>query len=309
MINDSIKCSLDNLGIIILNYNNIQDTIACIESIWENVGNLGEKIIVVDNGSTNREADTLQDQYGERIVVIRADRNYGYARGNNIGLQYGQSIGLEYFCVLNNDTIICENFFFDILDYLDVHQDVAFVSPAILGIDKKVQGTGGTIKLYKGTPFYYNWQEIYEDIRGKEIVCDILLGSCMLFRSSTIQEVGLIPEVYFLFYEETEWCIKAKKLGKKSVCLTSHYILHLGSVSVKKTGGLQEYLMERNRVVFCKRNSSLAVFIVFLIYDFTRTLYQGLFQKQPLFKLIRYHSDGLFGRIDKRFPFVWINTD
>jgi len=307
MSDKSLKKSLENLGIIILNFNNVKDTIACIESIWNIIGDLGETIIVVDNGSSNNEADVLQSRFGEGIVLLKSEKNYGYARGNNIGLCYAQEIGLKYLCILNNDTIVRKNFFTDLILYVDEHPDTAFVSPAILGLDGKAQSTGGFVKLYKGTPFYYNNQKNYEEIKDKEIVCDILVGACMLFKTSIIQEIGLIPEAYFLFYEETEWCYKAKKAGKKCVCLTSHFILHSGSVSVKKTGGLQEYLMERNRVVFCKRNASLPMFLIFLAYDTARTLYQGIVEKEPMFRYLRYHLDGLLGTIDKRFPFIWIN--
>lgn len=69
----------------------------------------------------------------------------------------------------------------------------------------------------------------------------------MLFRTEVLKKLGYIPESYFLFYEETEWCYKAKEQGFKNICLTDYYIYHKGSVSINAINGLQEYLMNRNK--------------------------------------------------------------
>ena len=88
------------LGIIILNYNGLNDTVSLLDSIWENVTRVSYSLIVVDNASENHEADFLESMYGDRITVLRSEFNCGYAAGNNIGLRYAVENGIEYLCIL-----------------------------------------------------------------------------------------------------------------------------------------------------------------------------------------------------------------
>ena len=98
---------------------------------------------------------------------------------------------------------------------------------------------------------------------------------------------------------------EAYKAGYKNICLTNTYIYHKGSVSIKAVSGLQEYLMERNRVVFVKRNSRTRLgYYRFLIYLLLRTTVRFCMGKEKNLKKYRYYFDGVFNRIDKRFPFI-----
>jgi len=151
--------------------------------------------------------------------------------------------------------------------------------------------------------------EKYTQTLEKEIACDLVFGACMVFKASIVDMIGYLPEAYFLFYEESEWCLNALKCGKENICLPNHFIVHKGSVSVKRTGGLSDYLIERNRMVFAKRNLNIVQFILFLQFDFLRLLYHHIRFKTPVIRYIKYHFDGLTGNVDKRFPFIWINKD
>ena len=132
----------------------------------------------------------------------------------------------------------------------------------------------------------------------------------MLFRTEVLKKLGYIPESYFLFYEETEWCYKAKEQGFKNICLTDYYIYHKGSVSINAINGLQEYLMNRNKVVFVKRNiNSKIKYIRFLMYLLFRFTYRFLLGKEKNIKIIRYYVDGIRGVIDSKYPFIVIEND
>ena len=299
----------NTVGIIILNYNGIEDTIQLIESIRKNVSGAPYEIIVVDNASKANDADILEEKYGEGITLLRSPQNVGYAAGNNIGLRYAAKKGLQYLCILNNDTIVVEDFFRNFMQYLDLHKDVAFVGPALIDSKKRVQCTGSRINQIKAMSYNINSGIAYADLETAEISCDMLVGACMMFTRETLETIGYLPEAYFLCFEETEWCLKAKKLGKKIICLSAHYIIHKGSVSFKKLGGLNEYLMVRNRVVFARRTLSKTRFFVFLCYNTCRMVYQSIAEHVSLKKLLQYQYDGITGHVDERFPFVWINEE
>jgi GT2 family glycosyltransferase len=107
---------------------------------------------------------------------------------------------------------------------------------------------------------------------------DYVAGACLLIRSELIKKIGLIPEEYFLFFEETEWCLKARRAGQKVVCVCDSLIYHKGSKSTEKVGGLQEYYMTRNQIIFEKRNagrSQWAVFCLQRMYRMALSLAKG----------------------------------
>ena len=297
------------VGIVILNYNGLTDTLQLLESIQEKVTSVSYSVIIVDNASDNDEAGRLEDACDDRATVLRSPKNCGYAAGNNIGLRYAVDKGFENLCILNNDTVVTDDFLRDSIEYLDSHPDVAIVSPAIIDQSGKIQSMGGTYSLIKGNAYFNCVGERYEDVVKEEKDCDMVFGACMVFKASLIDLIGYLPEAYFLFYEETEWCLKAQKAGKKCVCIATHCLIHKGSATINRLGGLSEYLYERNRVVFAKRNLNGFQFLCFLVFDFCRLLYQSARYHVPFRQYFRYHLDGLKGRVDPRFPFVWINEN
>ncbi len=299
----------NTIGIIILNYNGLDDTCILIESIQANVSQTPYEIIIVDNASKGNDADVLEEKYGKAVTLLRSPQNVGYAAGNNIGLRYAVSRGIRYYCILNNDTIVIDDFFPAFLRYLDLHEDVAFVGPVLVDPEMRVQSTGARIRRFKAMSYDINPRIKYDDLEQTEIPCDMLVGACMMFTRETLDLTGYLPEAYFLCFEETEWCLKAKGLGKKIVCLAPHYIIHKEHVSLKRVGGLTEYLMVRNRVVFARRNLPKPLLPLFLLYNTSRLIYQSIVDHADPKQLLKYQHDGLTGHVDKRFPFIWINED
>lgn len=291
------------VGIVILNYNNYEDTLACISSL-NHLNETENKVYVVDNCSTNESYVQLNNNLPEFVQLIQSGENGGYAAGNNIGIKKAIEEGCTHICVLNNDTVVTCDFLEECIDYLENHHEVAFVGPAILDfMTGLVQSTGGDIIMSHGRVTMKN-NGIHLDELPAEIESDYIGGACIISRTEVINKIGFIPENYFLFFEETEWCYRAKMAGYKNVCLSSTSIRHKGSASVTAIGDLQEYLMERNRVVFVRRNSSKPQFAVFFIYVLCRNLYISIFRSSKYFSNFKSYFDGLFNRVSKKYPFV-----
>lgn len=303
-------------AIVILNYNNYSDTKECIESILDITYNNYE-IILVDNNSTDKSGEQLKKYFKDSIVYIKSNKNVGYAAGNNIGIKRAIEYGYKYICILNNDTIVNHDFLIEGIEYLSKHEDIAFVSPILLNYsDKKIQSVGGNVNLWTGGCIT-KWSnkktisfigkklnEISEDV-----ISDYVGGACLLLKTDLINKIGYIPENYFLFFEETEWCLKAKKIGLKSVCLHNWSILHKGSASINKYTGLHEYMMERNRIVFEKRNTnSKFQFCIFILILYFKTLILILKDKDKI-KYFQYFKDGFKGTINSKYPFIYIKED
>lgn len=295
--------------IIILNYNGFHDTIECIDGVLKYIDLAICEILVVDNGSEQDDIMHLRKFCGNNPVhLIETKKNLGYAGGNNAGIQYAINKGYEYVCILNNDTIVSEDFLTPCIDVLASKKEIGFVGPTIIDYKtNRIQSTGGSIDLLRGKVDLLNPGANAEEIRSKlqMIPCDYVGGACIIFRVNLIDKVGLIPENYFLFFEETEWCYRALRAGYHNYCLTDYSIVHKGSQSTGNYSGLQEYLMARNRVVFVKRNMKnpfkFTVFLLYILCGNIRRVFHDRKRFQPYF---RYYLDGLFGRKDARYPFV-----
>ena len=290
----------DKVCIIILNYNNYEDTIECIKSIKSVIPFQMIDIVVVDNNSSNGSVNVIENQFQD-IIMIKSNVNKGYAYGNNLGLKYAIENGYRYSCILNNDTIITENFLEACIT--EMNEEVAFISPALMEYNHKeyVQSTGGDVLINRGIVTRKNNKMKREQLPNI-IETDYVGGACMVFKTGIINKLGFIPEEYFLFYEETEWCYKAKKLGYRNLCLTNTYIYHKGSVSINKIGGLSDYLMKRNRVVFVKRNiDSKGKYYLFVFELFIKEIIKVLLHKKGSISNIKAYLDGVRGGFSNKY--------
>ncbi|GKU27269.1 rhamnosyltransferase [Clostridium folliculivorans] len=295
--------------IILLNYNGIKDTIECIESL-NNIDYNNYEIIIVDNNSSDNSQEIIQKKFPEH-TFIQTGKNLGYAAGNNMGIRVALDREADYICVINNDVIVEKDFLTKMILYMEANTNIGVCGPTICEyMDRnKIQSSGALIDLSKGeAPAINNGKDISE-LYNDVIECDYVGGACLLFKSSIIDEVGFIPENYFLFYEETEFCLKIKKIGYKVCCYTKERVYHKGSASISRIGGLSGYFMNRNLVLFEKRNlESTMSFIKFLIYIYCREIYMILKGKSS-FKVLIYYYHGLTGKIDKRYGFAYINDN
>lgn len=290
----------DKTCIIILNYNNYEDTIECINSLKKVIPIEMIDIVVVDNNSKDDSVKMIEAKFQD-IIMIKSKVNKGYAHGNNLGLDYALKNGYRYTCILNNDTIITKDFLKECISKID--ENSAFISPALMEYtdEEYIQSTGGDIIINRGIVTRKNYRMKREQLPDI-IETDYVGGACMFFKTHIINELGFIPEEYFLFYEETEWCYKAKKLGYRNLCLTNTYIYHKGSVSINKIGGLSDYLMKRNRVVFVKRNiDSKGRYYLFISELFFKEILRVVFNKKESVNNIRAYLDGIRGKFNKKY--------
>ena len=295
------------VSIVVLNYKNYHDTIDCIDSIFQ-CKYINLNVIVVDNDSKNESVDILKKKYQNKIILIASKTNLGYAGGNNIGIRKAIELKSDYICVINNDTIVEKNFIERCISALDSDKNIGIVSPIVLEYNSDViQSTGGKIFLNKGGSELINKGKNIKEIT-KDQECDFISGACMFFRKEMIDINGFLPESYFLFYEETEWCYKIKKKGFliKSICST--FIQHKGSATIDSISGLSAYLLRRNRVVFVKRNASTFKYLYFLCYLLIETLYYKFVKKRNCKGYLKSYWHGMMNIVDlKNYPFILIN--
>ncbi|MDF2882334.1 MAG: putative glycosyltransferase [Clostridiaceae bacterium] len=281
-----------NLYVIILNFNSCSDTLQCIESLNE-VDNENFNIIVVDNCSMDNSIEVLSSEAEKQdFVFLRSSGNLGYANGNNIGIKYALQHEADYVCILNSDVKVHKNFLKPLLKLLEDEQ-VGIVGPCICDYNKPdiVQAMGANINLYRGLAMGSYKGVPYKELKHKFYDVDYIGGACFICKREVFEKIGLIPENYFLFYEETEFCLKAKEKGYKLICASDSIVYHKGSATISKFVGLSYYFLNKNRIVFMRRNSNISEKIIFVPYLFIETIGRIIIRREP-WKLFKYYIDG-----------------
>lgn len=296
---------MDRIAVVILNFNNYEDTVDCIDRI---VGCEQLDIILVDNASEDGSGDLAAKQYGDSIHYIQTGRNAGYAAGNNVGIKFAkEALCDKYICLLNNDTLPSPDLFGRLKLCLEEHPSCAFVGPVLLEMTSEniVQSAGADIFISKGdVPIRHSGEKYEVEERVEE--CGYVGGACIMFRSKEIEVYGYIPECYFLYFEETEWCLNASRLGMSVLCDWRCSLIHKGSATVSQHRDLGAYFMMRSRALFVKRNGSLIQRAAFLALWSLNIVARKLLKQQDCLWELSAILDGLRGRIDPAFSHLEI---
>lgn len=245
---------MNEIFIILLNYNNYRDTIECVNSIIENEKQIKYKIVVVDNSSTNDSVKKLQQI--ENIHLIVSNENNGFANGNNIGIKYALEQGAEYILLLNNDTIITQNAISKMYKKIEEHQEIGIMGARIMYYDEpnKINCIGGKIDWTKAIAVIENKDENYEEKQEDFKYTEFMTGCCMLIKKEVIERAGYLPEEYFMYYEDVDYCVQVLDSGfKLGICLDS-IIYHKESAS--SGGKASPFAIKwntRNRLIFIKK--------------------------------------------------------
>jgi GT2 family glycosyltransferase len=251
------------VSIITVNFNQPKIT----EELLATIPGVPEfEVIVVDNGSTIDYTPTWNKKYPQ-YKFIRSELNLGFAGGNNLGIK--EALG-EYLFLVNNDTELTPDLIDKLVSVLDSHPGVGMVSPKIKYYANKelIQYAGFTpLNFYTcrnsciGLREQDNGQ--YDNYTGPTAYCH---GAAMMVRKTAIEKAGLMKENFFLYYEELDWAEALKRTGCPAWLCTSAVIYHKESVSVGKNSRLKEYYMNRNRILFMRRNAPAFKKLVFYCY-------------------------------------------
>jgi GT2 family glycosyltransferase len=279
--------------IVILNYNSYEDTIECVKHC-KNITYKNYDIIVVDNNSTDDSFNILSDKLND-IIILKSEINKGYAYGNNLAIKAALEKKAEYICILNSDVIVEEDFLEPLVNALQNDEKLGIVGPCVCQYDFKdrIQAIGSSLNICLGLARSNYKGELYSNIKKGSISVDYVGGACLLFKSEILDKTGLIPENYFLFFEETEFCYKAKKKGYDCKCIVSSRVYHKGSATISRYKGLGYYLLHKNRIVFIRRNGNVLQRIIFSLYIPLETIGRIIIRREPL-NLIKFYFNGAF---------------
>jgi len=236
--------------IVIINYNNYQDTIECLESL-KKINYMDFKILIIDNNSNNNSVSILEESYKE-YKIIKLEENLGFARGNNVGIKEAISNSAQFVLLLNNDTIVDPNFLNKMIEsfYRNSKSNIGIVGAKIYSFyDKQLSEAAGNIDFFKFITI--------NDANKKSDKCDLekqtsfISGCCMLINKEVFAKVGLLPDEYFMYYEDTDFCVKVLEAGFKILYNPEAIIFHkISSSSGGKQSPFSIKWNNRNRIIF-----------------------------------------------------------
>jgi GT2 family glycosyltransferase len=256
----------NKIALIILTYNSWEETIDCINPLIQNQSDEFD-IFLVDNNSNkiNNTLESLNFKYNlvsfennsynlkrkeedSKISIILSDKNYGYAKGNNLGVKYATSIGnYDYILILNNDTLIETNTIIGLRDSM-VTNKFDVISPKVINENESVDrncvrkiprerdlffiyGLGKFFKLNSIKNYHYSYEYKFDTIKTIEAVS----GSCFMIKTKLFKEINFFDENTFLYYEEFIMSEKLLKNDSKIGIDPKYSIIHKAGKSTSKS--------------------------------------------------------------------------
>ncbi len=295
------------VAVVILNWNGSEDTVECLESLRQ-ITYSNYSIIVVDNASSDNSLEKIRryckgeievkstffkyclknkpvktaeytKEQSEKIgfnsaevVLIKNDKNYGFAEGNNIGIRYGlNNLDPDYILLLNNDTVVDRDFLRELIDVSESIPDIGFASPKTYYYDfnnkrNVINFAGGSLNMFKGQSQSIGVNEVdngqYDEIKTVEYG----EGSCLLVKKEVLEKIGLFDTKYFAYWEEADLCIRGNKAGYKSVYVPKSRMWHKVSASTDDPTKL--YYYTRNKFWFMQKYASREEYVSFMLLFF-----------------------------------------
>lgn len=271
-----------DVTVIIVNWNTRGLLFNCLKSLKENAGDVDYEVIVVDNNSSDGSPDMVRKEYPEVQLIVN-DENIGFAAANNKAIPIAEG---RYVLLLNSDTIITDKVVEKTVAYADENIEAAAVGcqirrdpetvqmtcfrfPSVLNVFLTAFGFSRTFKNNRvlGREWMLWWK------RDSERQVDVVSGMYMLVRKKAIEDVGLMDDSFFFYYEETDWCYRFRQAGWKALFYPHASIIHVGGGGRSSSKAMiKMYVQEQKSLLIYlgKHHGTFSVWLakVFLITGF-----------------------------------------
>ncbi|HLR24626.1 MAG TPA: glycosyltransferase family 2 protein [Fodinibius sp.] len=246
-----------NVYIILVNWNGWKDTVECLQSL-QKLDYPNYSIVVVDNGSTDQSVQQIRQRFPD-IHLIENEENLGFAGGNNVGIRNALEREADYIWLLNNDTVVEKQALTHLVERMEKEPDLGICGSRLIYYHRRdtiqVLGGGRYNKWLATTENFGEHQPVKEPFDRLEIEkeLDFIIGASMLVSPKFIDEIGLLSEDYFLYYEEIDWGIRAGsafKLGFAPESIVYHKEGASTGASNRRKGQksrLSDYYLVKNR--------------------------------------------------------------
>jgi len=253
------------VSIIAVNYDHPEVTCDFIESL-NHITYPNIEVIIVDNKSPHDNPAIIKQRY-PNVVFYASHVNWGFAGGNNQGIMRARG---EYVLLLNNDTIVDKGFLEPLVEKMQFDPSIGAISPKIrFFYDPEIIQYAGFLPINKYTvrnaAIGYREKDRGQHDTDRETA--YAHGAAMMVPMRVIRKIGLMSYIFFLYYEEADWSFRIKRAGYKIWYVHNSLVYHKESISTGKLSALKIYYLNRNRIVFMRRNIFGNDFLVGIAYQ------------------------------------------
>jgi len=278
---------------IVLNYNNFWDTVETLKSA-QRMTYKNNHLLLVENSTKEAIVKKIRLQFPE-LEIRENGTNLGYAGGNNVGILWAMERGADYIFVLNNDVLLEPDVLEKLVAAMDSDPECAACQPLVTFNDNRETIWSAGTEMYFGYPRLYKKGEKMKrnGIRQPPFG---LVGCALLFRASALKEIGLFDESLFLLQEETDWCMRAAKMGFHFAVIHNAVVQHKVSETLGMFSKTYLYYIGRNWLLVGKRHNSRSIFAYIFITELAIRVPYYLYQLAMRGQLwmIKFYLIGLF---------------
>jgi len=240
---------LPKIGVVVLNYNSSEQTLGCLKALRAARGG-GERCVwVVDNGSEDGSSATVPPKLQGEEVWLPAGANLGYAGGNNAGIREALAWGADYVLVVNPDCHVDQDFLPVLIRALEGVPNAGMACPLVLDQNGgRIQSLGGSVSLWTGRArrrLFGRPAAVADALRWTEV--DFPHGACMLLKRSFLEEAGLLNEAYFLYYEDVELGLRARREKWATLAIPQSRVRHADTTASGAASAVVSFYGTRNQ--------------------------------------------------------------
>lgn len=243
------------VAIVLLNWNQEDLTLACLRSLRA-LDYPDFRVILVDNGSRPGSLDAIEAGFPE-ATLIRHERNLGFTGGNNAGIRRALAEGADYVMLLNNDTEVAPDMLHLLVDFAASDPRIGVVGPLIYYYDdpQRIWSAGGAVDPHTAASVSLGEGELDD---GRRIPCrvDYVSGCALLIKRAVVEQIGLLDERFFIYYEEADWCARAREAGYQVWLVPQAKVWHKISLQARAASPRYLYLMTRNRLLYLRNRGA-----------------------------------------------------
>jgi len=243
------------VAIIILNWNGKEDTLECVDSL-RRLEYQNYEIVVVDQNSRDGSQQAIASTFPE-VALIRNEENLGFAEGNSVGIRYALTAGAEYIVLLNNDTVVEPGFLKSFLDAARAAPDFDIFGPKIMfyRAPQYIWAAGSCIDWKEGICTQRGYSEVDHGQYDTPAEVNALSGCTMMIHRTVFDKIGLLDPRFYLYYEETDWCVRATRAGFRILYVPDVVVRHKVSATIGATAPAIVFYMVRNQLLFIAKNA------------------------------------------------------
>jgi hypothetical protein len=254
------------------------------------------------NNEFLKKEEFLKLKNDKKLLLIKNENNHGFAGGNNVGMKFAiECLNSDYVLLLNNDTVVDENFLNEMVNVSEKDEKIGIVGSKIYyydynGRDDVIWGLGGGgVDLKTGKTWHYDYKK--EDIGNfsKDVECGYITGCSMLIKNEVLKKLNGFDEDYFCYYEDTDFSVRAKKLGYKLMCASNSKLWHKVSASSGEFSPFSVYIGTRNNLWFVKKNYGNVFYCLVYLFSYNlarRSINFLILNQKP--KLFMDYFRGIF---------------